>query len=320
MSPIEVAEARRRRGARRAPCRSARSRCARGGSSSAGGSPTRRSSSASSSASPSGADGMRRVRHLGERGVALGLGGGELLLGRAERLLDAPGAPRAAPASACPSASSRPRSSSTRGTSARQRSSAASRRSNASAGALARERGPPGVGIAAGCLEVDHARESRAASITAATPSSSGPAQVASAICEQRVSRRPRSANPKPAASSSSMSFSPSPKATIRSSSSPRRSATKVEPRCPSRRPGGRSRAGRAASGVRKSRSPNSLRRASPVSSGSSLGLRRRRRASSAERRARLSRSPTSVTGRCWKSAYAREYSVCSATKSSSST
>ena len=48
-------------------------------------------------------------------------------------------------------------------------------------GALPRERGAVAVGVVARCLEVDHLRESRKASIACATPSSSGPGQIQSA-------------------------------------------------------------------------------------------------------------------------------------------
>ena len=48
-------------------------------------------------------------------------------------------------------------------------------------GALAGKRGAVAVGVVARCLEVDHARESRKASIACATPSSSGPGQIQSA-------------------------------------------------------------------------------------------------------------------------------------------
>ena len=83
---------------------------------------------------------VRRVRHLQEQRVALGLGSGERLLGGAQlllhllELLELLG--RRLPFSFV-----RLRSSSTFGTSARQRSSAASSASNASRGALPRERG-----------------------------------------------------------------------------------------------------------------------------------------------------------------------------------
>ena len=49
------------------------------------------------------------------------------------------------------------------------------------AGSLPGESGAPGVGLGAGCLEVDHASDSRYASITVATPSSSALGQTQSA-------------------------------------------------------------------------------------------------------------------------------------------
>ena len=56
-------------------------------------------------------------------------------------------------------------------------------------GALAREGGARLVRVRASSLEVDHGTESRKASITAATPSRSGPGQVASAISRRRWMR-----------------------------------------------------------------------------------------------------------------------------------
>ena len=127
-----------------------------------------------------------RIRHEREQRVALGLGGRR-----------APPRARAAPPSRRFSSSScsgvglpfsfwRPRSSSTRGTSARQRSSAASSASKRSRRALARERGAKAVRVGARGAKVDHARESRSASSTEATPSSAAGGQIQSATAFTR--------------------------------------------------------------------------------------------------------------------------------------
>ena len=125
--------------------------CSRG-SASAGGSPTRRSSSASSSVSPSGADVVRRVRHERERGVARGLGGGELLLGLLQRRLDGPQRLELLGCRLALELRLRRGARRRRGMSARQRSSASSSASNSLGGALARERGAPAVGVARAAL------------------------------------------------------------------------------------------------------------------------------------------------------------------------
>ena len=128
--------------------------CSRG-SASVGGSPTRRSSSASSSVSPSGADVVRWVRDERERRVARGLGGGELLLRLLERRLDGPQRLellrcRLALELRLPAELVDPRD---------ERAPALvglEQRVELLGRALARERGAPAVGVAAGGLQVDH--------------------------------------------------------------------------------------------------------------------------------------------------------------------
>ena len=135
----------------------------------------------------------------------------------------APPRPRGAPPSRCCSSSScsgvglpfsfvRLRRSSTRGTSSAPALVGGEQRVERLAGALAGERGAPDVGLGAGCLEVDHARESRYASITVATPSSFALGQIQSARSSSSGFAS-STAIPKPASSISSMSFSPSPNA-----------------------------------------------------------------------------------------------------------
>ena len=103
---------------------------------------------------------MRRVRDERERLVAGGLGGRELLLGGAElllhplQLLELLGrrlALQLRPAAEVVDAR-------------HERAPAlvgGEQRVERLAGALAGERGAPGVGLGAGCLEVDHASDSR---------------------------------------------------------------------------------------------------------------------------------------------------------------
>ena len=123
----------------------------------------------------------RRVRHLREQRVARGLGGRELLLGRCA----------APPSPACSSSSCSgvglplsfvcARSSSTFGHERAPALVGREQRVERLGRALARERGAVGVRVGAGGAEVDHGRESRSASSTAATPSSSAGGQIQSA-------------------------------------------------------------------------------------------------------------------------------------------
>src|SRR5206468_5247232 len=96
-------------------------------------------------------------------------------------------------------------------------------------GAPAPERGAERLRVVTGGAEVDHARESRYASSTWATPSSSTEGQTKSARSFTR-SCALATATPKPAQSTSSRSFSPSPKATVPSREKPRCSATNASP------------------------------------------------------------------------------------------
>ena len=176
-----------RRGARRARARSGRSR-----------SPPSTSASVGRLAEAADLDGVvlgvavgrglvRRVRDERERLVAGGLGGGELLLGRPQlllhplQLLELLGrrlALQLRPAAEIVDAR-------------HERAPALvgrEQRVERLGRALAGERGAPDVGLGAGCLEVDHASESRYASITVATPSSFGArADPVGALEQQRV-------------------------------------------------------------------------------------------------------------------------------------
>src|SRR5688572_12383279 len=96
-------------------------------------------------------------------------------------------------------------------------------------GALALERGAVGVRVGPRSPDVDHARESRTASITWATPSSSADGQTQSATSSTRACAF-ATATPNTGHSISSTSFSPSPNATVRSRLKPRCSATKSRP------------------------------------------------------------------------------------------
>ena len=172
--------------------------------------------------------------------------------------------------------------------------------------ALAREPAPEPVRVAAGGARVDHARESRYASRRAATPSSSAEGTTRSA--RARMSRWEfATATAKPAQSSSSRSFSPSPQATVCAAVKPSRSATNWRP------------APLLTSGWANSRK-----------CGSDFEMKRRPRKrgfSSASSSSRASGSPTATSlvgsswsqsrsgptgwiSRFWKSAYARASGV----------
>ena len=148
-----------------------------------GGSPTRRSSSASSSVSPSGADVVRRIRDERECGVARGFGRGELLLGllelglRRPELLELLGR-RLALELRPPAQLVDPRD---------QRAPALVRleqRVELLGRALPRERGAPGVRVAACGLQVDHEVESR--------KGGRGDRRAACATCPRPRRRTPR--------------------------------------------------------------------------------------------------------------------------------
>src|SRR5262249_14380069 len=89
--------------------------------------------------------------------------------------------------------------------------------------ALPRQRGAEALRVGARGSEVDHACESRNASITAATPSSAAGGQIQSATALTR-SCAFSTAIPKPAHSTRSTSFSPSPNAIVCSRVKPIRS------------------------------------------------------------------------------------------------
>ena len=126
-----------------------------------------------------------RVRHLLEQAVALRLGGGELVLGRLQLLLDAVQLLElfrrrlalhlelAAQVVDARNELAPPLVGGEQGV-------------EVLGCALARERGPEAVGVVAGRAEVDHATESRYASITWATPSSSQGGQTKSATASTR--------------------------------------------------------------------------------------------------------------------------------------
>ena len=233
--------------------------------------------------------------------VARGLGRGELVLEP----------PAARPSPRCSSSSCSgvglpfsfvaARSSSTRGTSARQRSSAASSASNASRGALARERGAEAVGIRARCPEVDHALESRKASITWATPSSSRPG---------RRSRRARAAAG--ARSRPRRRSRPSRAARRRSRrrrTRPCRSRREAEPLGDEREPRPFVTSGFAElEEVRAATSRCTAGRRTAPASRACSAVELGRVADGDELRRRLrepvEQSPDRVTGMCWKSAY----------------
>ena len=122
-----------------------------------------------------------------------------------------------------------PRSSSTRGSSARQRSSAASSSSKTSAAPLRASAARKASGSSRAARRSIIAVESRSASSTWATPSSSAGGQTQSATAFTRACAF-STAMPKPAHSTSSTSFSPSPNAIVCSRVKPRCAARKSSP------------------------------------------------------------------------------------------
>ena len=148
------------------------------------------------------------------------------------------------------------------------------------------------------------------ASITVATPSSFALGQIQSA--RSRSSGFASStAIPKPASAISSMSFSPSPNETTRSSEMPSCCGDERDAR-PLRHRGVAELEEVGEGGRQEEAIAERRRRAPRGAPGSSAG--------SATATSfvggcvsQAARSPTSSTGRCWKSAYIREYSVCSA-------
>src|SRR5581483_3040806 len=95
--------------------------------------------------------------------------------------------------------------------------------------ALAGERRAVAVGVGSGGAQVDHAVECRSASSTCATPSSSTEGQIQLATAFTR-SCALATAMPKDGHSTSSTSFSPSPKAIVCSFVKPSRRARKSRP------------------------------------------------------------------------------------------
>ena len=306
----DVAEPRARRAAQRARARSARSRSPPSPPPSAAGSPKRRISTASSSVSPSGAESCG------------GFGTSASASSRA--------------ASAAASSSSAARSSSftplqllellrrrlalqlRRGCgdrrraarAARQRSSAASSASNASPAPLRASAARQASGSARAALRsIMRAILGRRRSRWRHPPRSAlGQIQSARSRSSGFASS---TAIPKPASSISSMSFSPSPNETMRSSEMPSCSRHERDARSlRHRRVAELEEVGEG--GRQEEPVAERLRRAPRAAPGCRPG-RRPRRASSAALVSQAARSPTSSTGRCWKPAYIREYSVCSA-------
>ena len=174
------------RSAPRAPCRSTRARGGRAARTrSDGGSPTRRSSTASSSVQPSGAvgsGGFGTIESSSSRRAAADasclLEPPELFLHRPQ-LLDLLGrrlALQLRPAAQVVDLRDEVEPGTVGGHQLVERV----------AGPLAIERGAPGIGVAAGGADVDHERESRTASMTCATPSSSAGGQTRSARARRR--------------------------------------------------------------------------------------------------------------------------------------
>src|SRR5262249_2735433 len=94
---------------------------------------------------------------------------------------------------------------------------------------LSRQRGAEALRVGARSAKVDHDLESRKASITAATPSSAAGGQIQSATAFTR-SCAFSTAIPKPAQSTRSTSFSPSPNAIACSRAKPIRSPRNSRP------------------------------------------------------------------------------------------
>ena len=205
----------------------------------------------------------------------------------------------AARASACPSASSaaqlvdlrgRARASARRQRAARRSVSAAPFRASAA-------RKPSGSLRAA--LRSIMTVECRNASITRATPSSSGPGQIQSAARAQTVV--PSSTEmPNPAHSIISTSFSPSPKRRSAPGRAPA-ARRRTRRRSPSRRPGARARGATAARWSCRDGRRNAARapRARPARSAGSPTAT----SLVGGRSSQASRSPTSLTGMCWNAA-----------------
>ncbi len=136
--------------------------CSRG-SASSGGSPTRRSSSASSSVSPSGAESCGGFGNQGEGGVARGFGRGELLLGLLERRLHGTEGLELLRCRLALQLRAPAELVDTSGSAIAPALVRLEQRVELLGRAFSRERGAPGVGVAACGLEVDHEVESRRA-------------------------------------------------------------------------------------------------------------------------------------------------------------